>query len=233
VQNTSDNEILLWVEAKEKIDNFKLQPHGSKDIGWAQVFRFDANDAVFLWSEGYDTLRLMMPGNELSPWRLRFAKEGGLLLSLSQSFIQDRVQKEIKPPIEQSYSNIVRASVTEVPQIILRDGSNRIYAEVPITTYWFNTSMKVIVKTRVSFVPEYQQSDGKFFATNLQLDDVNIDLVPQQWLSDLKSLINQLLIRIFKPVEIFQLDKSLLKYARFFNVRGVIVHDGRLEVHFL
>lgn len=233
VHNTSDNEITLWLGAKEKTESYMLQTGESKDIGWAQGFRFEANDAYFLWADRCDTIRQMMPSDELSQWRLQFTERGGFVLNLSQSYVQNRLQEEVKIPFEQSYSNNLCVAIENYPQVIFRDGSNRIFAEVPITTKWFRTSPKVLIKTTISFVPIYEPSSGKVFATDLQINNIDINLVPKEWLSNFKDIINQLLVVLFKPFVIFQLDKSILKYAKFFKVREMIVHDGRLEIHFL
>jgi hypothetical protein len=233
VQNMSDNEITLWLEAKEKIDSYILQPRGFKDIGWAQGYRFEANDAFFLWADGCDTIRQMMPIDELSPWKIRFTENGGLSLNLSQSYVQNCLRTEVKMPIEQSYSNVVHVAIDNIPQVIFRDGSNRIFADIPVTTKWFRASAKVVIKTTVSFIPIYEPSSGKVLATDLQINNIDINLVPKEWLNSFKDVVNQLLVTLFKPVVIFQIDNSLLKYAQLLNVRKMVIRDGRLDIYFL
>lgn len=232
IGNTSSSQLEIWLDAREKYSTFLIPAGKFKEIGWAQGFRFDANDVFFIGADGYDTLRKAMPSAELSSFRLGFSKEGALTINLSQSFLQDQLSKCLKLPIKQN-SKILNVEISEIPQIILRDRSDRIYANAKLQTTSFSGKVHIPINVTISFVPSYIPKTGEIIASQINIDDININGFPKEWLTEVTSIINQLIPVWFSNVQIYHLDKTILKYCQFFNVRQVSVHEGRLEIALL
>jgi hypothetical protein len=153
VKNTSDTKLKIWLDAREQIANFSIPPGKTKDIGWAQKFRFDANDVFFIGAEGYDTYNGVMPSTELSEVRIDFSNDGSLTINLSQSFLQKQLEKNLKLPIKEKYPKIMELEINEMPQINLRDRSDRIYVDVVLEAILFSLKVHVPVNVTASFVP--------------------------------------------------------------------------------
>jgi len=232
VRNTSNALLALWLEAKEKSYTFSLPPGTTKDIGWAQGFKFDANDAYFISGNGFDTLKQVMPSPDLSPYRIAFPPNGGLAISFSQSFLQNQLPKYLALPIKQS-SRIVDVAVTDVPEITLKDGSDRVYANIPVHTSWVSGKAQIPMNAMVSFVPQFDPSSGKIVASSIKLENIQIEGIPGEWLNDLATVTNSILPLVFGSYQFCQLDKTVMKYIRFFNVQAIVVRGARLEVQFL
>ena len=117
-----------------------------------------------------------------------------------------------------------------MPTIILQDGSNRIYAKAIVHSSWFSGKVNVPVNITISFVPRYEPSTGKFFATDIKVEQMDVQLIPQDWLAGFTEVVNRIIAMKFSQYELFQLDKNILKYARFFNVRKIVIHKARVEI---
>lgn len=88
IRNSSNEKLNLWLQAKGNISSFLLSAGKMVEFGWAQGYRFDANNLFLIGGSGFDTIRQVMPNIELSPRRIGFSKDGGLAFSLSESFLQ-------------------------------------------------------------------------------------------------------------------------------------------------
>ncbi len=66
--------------------------------------------------------------------------------------------------------------------------------------------------------------------SQIRVENIEVNAVPKDWLEDVTKCINQLLPIWFSRLEIFQSDKTALKYCEFSDVREVNVHNGRLEI---
>ena len=233
IQNTSVSQLKIWLEAKERIATFLIPADRMINVGWAQGFQFDANDIFFIGSDGYDTLREAMPSTELSAKRIGFSQDGSLTINLSQSFLQNQLSKYFKLPIIQNFPRIVDLEVNQMPQIILRDGSNRIYANVVLQSLTFSGKVRIPINVTVSFVPYYIASTGIIEASQINVDNININGLPQQWFTQVTNIINQLIPIWFSNVQLFQIDRTALKYCKFLNVRQINIQNGRLVIELL
>lgn len=230
LRNTSNEQLNLWLDAREQKSTVLIPDGKMKEIGWAQGYRFDATDLLFIGGDGYDTLRQAMPNTELSACRIDFSKDGSLTLNLSQSFLQDLLPKFLKLPIKETYSNALEVAINELPQIDLRDRSDRIYANVVIQVTLFSGKVHIPINTIFSFLPFYVPSTGILGASQIKVENIDINALPQEWLEEVTKIINTLLPIWFSKLEIYRLDKTTLKYCKFFNVRQISVHNRRLEI---
>jgi hypothetical protein len=230
VQNLSNTELTIWLQAKGKTASFDIAPGKVKDIGWAQDFSFDANNHFALWAVGYDTLRQVMPSTELAPWRITFTHDRGLALSLSKSFVQEQLSKNMGLPIKERASNLFEVSLNNPPQIDLREGSERVYAEAILQASTFSGKLRFPILTKVSFLPSYSPSTRQLVASQIVVDKIDVKFLPAEWTEVATEFLNRIIPVIFSKVVIYQLDKKEQKYARFLHVRDVRVNDGRLEV---
>ena len=233
IQNTSASQLKIWLEAREKIAAFLIPVGRMIEIGWVQGFRFDEGEAFFIGADGYVTLRETMPSTGLSAIRIGFLQDGSLTLNLSQSFIQNQLSKYFKLPMIQNYPRIVELEINEMPQIILRDGSNRIYANVVLQSLTFSGKVRIPINVIVSFVSYYIASTGIIAASQINVDNININELPQQWFTQITNIINQLIPIWFSNVQLFQLDRTTLKYCKFLNVRQISIQNGRLVIELL
>lgn len=233
VKNDTSVTLALWVEAKEKRYEFVVEPGRTKDIGWAQGLRFDANDLFCISGNGFDTLCQTMPWDELSPLRISFSLNRGLVLNLSQSYVQRLVPQRVSLPIRRKYGSIMEVSVTEYPQIVLQDGSNKIFSKIVFHTRWFSSNIELPLNVTVSFVPQYEPSKGVLFGSQVNIDEMGMLLIPQETMNELRAIINQLVPDIYDRIEVFKLDKDYFRYARKYSVRKVLVRDGRIEIELL
>jgi hypothetical protein len=230
LQNTSPEQVSIWLDAREKIATYLIPAGKMKEIGWAQGFRFDDNDNFFIGGDGYDTLRQTMPNTGLSAYRISFSKDGSLTINLSQSYIQGLLPKYLELPVKQTHSNIFEVAITDLPQIILKDRSDRIYANVLVHLALFSGKIKIPMNTSLSFVPLFDPTKGNISASQIKVENIEINAVPKEWLDDVTRIINQLIPIWFSKLELAQLDKTTLKYCRYFNVREINVRNGRLEI---
>ncbi|MGD1046650.1 MAG: hypothetical protein ABR936_15185 [Bacteroidota bacterium] len=230
LQNTSIEQLNIWLDAREKIATFLIPAGKMKEVGWAQGFRFDANDLFFIGADGYDTIRQSMPNNELSSIRVGFSKDGGLTINLSQSFLQYLLPKIFELPIKITSSNVLEVSINDMPQIILEDMSDKIYANVVIQVIPFSSKVHIPINTSVSFVPFYIPSTGVLGVSQIKVENIDIVALPKEWLEEVTKIINNLIPIWFSKLEIYQLDKTVLKYCKFFSVRQISIHNRRLEI---
>ena len=233
IEDTSSSPLNIWLEAREKFATYLIPDGKMKEIGWVQGFRFDANDVFFMGAEGYDTLKSAMPSAELSPIRIGFSEDGALTINLSQSFLQEQLSKYLQLPIKQKYPNLLEIEINEIPQIILRDRSERIYANVVLQAIIFSAKIHVPINVTVSFVSSYVPSTGIIVASQINADNINISDLPNEWFNEVTMIINKLIPIWFSKVQIFQLDNTTLKYCKFLNVHQISVHNGRLEIKLL
>lgn len=233
IRDTSASPLKIWLDARGKIATFRIPAGRMKEIGWVQGFRFDANDIFFIGADGYDTLKQAMPGSELSAVRIGFSKNRAFTINLSQSYLQKQLAKYLELPLKQKYPKIGKIEINEMPQIILRDRSNRIYSNVVLLVIVFSGKVRIPINVTVSFVPSYIRSTGVIMASQINIDHINIAQLPENWFREVTTFINQLLSIWFSKVQIFQLDKNMLKYCKFFSVHKISVNNGRLEIELL
>ncbi len=233
IKNASSEPLEIWIESREKCATFNITADKIKEIGWAQGFRFDENDVFVIGSNGYDIIRKTMPSNELSDIRLDFSNNGGFTLNLSQSFLQKQIAKSLKLPINKKYQNIIEIELNEVPQLILKEGSDKIHANVRLKTITFSGKVIIPVNASISFMPYYNSTTGEIFASQINVDDMNINGLPNNIFSDVTSIINGLLPRWLSEMRIFQIDKTTLKYLKLLNVRQMNVQNRRLVINLL
>jgi len=237
IQNTSNEQLRLWLQAKGKISPFVLPAGKMEEFGWAQGFRFDANNVFAMGADGYDTLKQRMPNGELNPFKIDFAEDGSLAISLSQSYLQERVPKFIKLPIKQRASNIFEISLNQIPQIILEDGSERIFSDATLQASVMSGRLRFPVVASVSFVPSYSPSTGEISATQIKIENIDVNvpnsdigLLPQDWREQVSQVINNILPVVFAKFVFYKIEKNWLKeILNAVNLRTKVV-DGRLEL---
>jgi hypothetical protein len=230
VKNLSSVELTIWLRAKGKTAAFDVAAGKVKTIGWAQGFRFDANNHFALWAAGYDTIQQVMPSTELSPLRISFTNDRGLAVSLSKSLLQEQLSKNLRLPIKERASNILEVSLNDAPQIDLREGSDRIDAEATLQASVISGKVRFPILTKVSFIPSYSPSTRQLIASEIVVEDIDVKFLPPEWTGVATEFLNRIVPAIFSKVVIYQLEKKEQKYARLLHVRDVRVNDGRLEV---
>lgn len=233
IKNISSMPLEIWLDAREKHATFNIPANKMKEIGWAQGFRFDANDVFVIGSNGYDTIRQTMPSNELSEIRVDFSNNEGLTVNLSQSYLQKQIAKSLKLPLNKKIQKIIEIELNEVPQIILKDGSDKIHAFVRLQTKTFSGKVIIPVNISISFRPYYNSSTGEILASQINVDDMNINNLPNNIFSDVTNIINSLLPIWFSEIKIFQIDNNTLKYLKLLNVRQISVHNRRLVINLM
>jgi hypothetical protein len=230
VQNSSNEILSLWLKAKEKHSPFNLPAGKMVEFGWAQGFRFNANDIFFVGGNGCDTIKKVMPSDDLSPLRLSFSNDGGLVLSASQSFFQYALQTLVKLPIKQNVSTILEIALNEVPQVILKEGTDRIYAKAILQATPFSGKVHIPITAYVSFIPIFNPSNGWIIASQTRVENIEMDVLPKEWIDVTTQVVNEILPRLYPELSVYQLDKATLKITRFTNVREVRVSNARLEI---
>jgi len=222
VQNSSNDKLDLWLQAKGKVSPLLLPAGKMVEIGWAQGYRFDANNLFLIGGSGYDTIRQVMPNVELSLMRLEHRKEGGFELSFSQSYVQKKAQ-DFKLPIKVSYSR-GDIEIKEVPQMELREGSNRMYAHCVVEA----SGARGRIPLTLSFIPEYIPATGQLVASQIQIEKSDQGIVLQQYIDFATDLVNAFLPAVFSNYVLYTVPKSLLPAAKLFRVHDASVTDGRL-----
>jgi len=237
IQNSSKEDLDLWLQAKGKVTPFVLPAGKMKEFGWAQGYRFDANNLFLIGGNGYDTLRQVMPNVELSPWRIGFSTEGGLALSFSQAFLQARLPKYLELPVKQKASNVLEISLNQVPQIILKEGSDRIYSDAVLEASFFSGKVRLPIVAGVSFVPSYNAGTGELTASQIKIENIalkfphsDLDIIPKDWTEQATQVVNKMLPVVFAKYVLYKLEKNwILKIAKAVNLRTKVL-DGRLEL---
>lgn len=168
IQNSSNEDLDLWLEAKGKTTSFVLPAGKMKEFGWAQGYKFDAKNLFLIGGTGYDPINKRMPEDELSPWRIGFSKEGGLALSLSQSFLQDRLPKYLQLPIMEKPTNYLEVSLNQIPMIILKEGSDRIYTDATFEGSLSSGRVRLSIVASASFIPSYASATGEVTASQIK-----------------------------------------------------------------
>ena len=240
IQNSSNERLHLWLQAKGSVTGFELHAGKIEEFGWAQGYRFDANNLFVIGGEGYDTLRQRMPNVELNPFKVDFSNDGGLLISLSQSYLQDRLPKLIKLPIIQKASNVFEISLNQIPQIILKEGSERIFSDATLQACVLSGKLRFPLAATVSFMPSYSPSTGEIVATQIKVENIdlnipnsNIGILPPDWREQATQTINNILPALFDKFVLYKIEKKWLKnIVNAANPRAKVV-DGRLEITIL
>jgi hypothetical protein len=229
--NTSNETLSLWLQAKGKTSPFILRGNKMLEFGWAQGYHFDANNLFLIGGDGYDTIKQVMPAIELSPWRIGLSKDGGgLNVSFSKSFLQDQLAKHLKLPIIQKASNALEISLDQMPQIVLEEGSDRIYANVTFQASIFSKVGPIPLAASVSIIPFYNQATGKFGVTQIKVENIDMNLLPKEWFDQATQIVNQILPIVFAKYVIHQLEqKWLINIGKVVDLRTKII-DGRLEI---
>ena len=233
VVNTSESALVIWLDARGKADYFTLYPGTMKSIGWAQGYRFDANEIFFIGAEGYEIFRGSTPSAEINEIRYGFTDNGALTINLSQTYLQRQLPNYISLPIKVKHPKIAELKVNEMPQIVFVDRSDKIYAQVDIVATVFSGKVDIPIKTIVSFVPSFNRSTGAIEASQIYVDNLTIENLPEEWFTEIKNFINNLTTALFSKVQIHQLDEKTLKYCNFFNVRQITVNNRRLQIELL
>lgn len=229
IQSMSNDKLNLWLQAKGKTSQFLLPAGKVMEFGWAQGYKFDANNLFLVGSSGFDTIKQVMPNVELSPWRIGFA-DGGLALSLSQSFMQTRLPKYLELPVKENLSNILEVALNQVPQIILKEGSERIYANANLEASITSLNLHVPIVASVSFVPSYVVSTGQIIASQITVENIDMNVLPKEWIDETTKIVNKVLPALFAKYVFYQLEhKWLLKVAKVVHLRTKVI-DSRLEI---
>jgi hypothetical protein len=228
IRNSSDRALNLWLQAKGIRSSFLLPAGKLVEYGWAQGYHFDANNTFFIGEDGYDTIKNVMPNIELSPWRLQHRKEGGFELSFSKYYIQKQAEN-FKLPIKQTFSSI-EIEINQLPQIELKDGSNKMYAHCILEASVAGRKIPFPITTTLSFIPEYVPATGQLVAFQIQIENVDNGIFPQQYVDDATKLVNAFLPAFFSNYVLYTVDKTLLPFAKLFKVQDARVSDGRLEL---
>jgi hypothetical protein len=230
VANASTSELTIVLLAKEKSALFDISAGKTKDIGWAQGFSFDANNHFAITAAGYDTVKQTMPREELSPWKLTFTDDRGLALSLSKNFLQAELSKNLGLPIKQKVSNIFEISLNDPPVLNFKEGSNRVFADASLQAYAFSGKLKFPLFAKFSFVPSYSPSTRQLLASEIQVDEIDVKLLPAEWTDVTKQIFNNMISTVISRVVLYRLDQKEQKYAKLIRLRDVRIKDGRLEV---
>ncbi len=233
IKNTSTAPLNIWLTAREKYAEYTILPASIKDIGWVQGFRFDENDVFFIGSDGYDTLKQVMPSTGLHDIRIDFADNGALTVNLSQTELQKVANKYLKVPFKQSYPNFADFEITEVPQILLKNGSNKIYLNAVIHVVIFSGKVNIPVNIAGSFIPYYIPSTGAVMSSQLTLENINISNLSGEVFDKVKSIVNELVPIWFSNLQLYKVNNTILKYCKFFNVHKISVQNNRLVIELL
>ena len=230
IQNSSNEGLNLWLQAKGKISQFLLPVGKTREFGWAQGYHFDANNLFRIGGDGYDTIISVMPNIELAPWRFSFPRDGGLGLSFSQSYIQEKLVGALKLPLKIDSSSIVQMSVKPAPQIIFREGSDKIYANVFLEASLVNGNLQFPIVTSASFIVYYDAVDRQLGVSQIKLENIDVKGFPKEYLDGANQIVNRAVTLLFSNKVILQLEDSwVLKIAKFFSLR-TRVSDSRLEI---
>ena len=194
----------------------------------AQLYHFDANNVFLVGSVGYDTLMGIMPNLELSPMRIEYQKKGGFLLSFSQSYVQDRAE-HLNYHLKKSFSS-VQVEISQVPQIELRQGANRMYAHCILQTSIAGVKYTASIPATLSFIPNFVQQTGELVASDMQVEKPENGILPPEYVDPCIGAINVLLPEVFANYVLYTVPKSQLFAAKFFGVRDARVVEGRLEL---
>ncbi len=236
VQNTSNGRLHLWLQAKGKNTAFELDAGKMEEFGWAQGYRFEANNLFAIGGDGYQTLEQRMPNVELNPVKIDFSNDGGLAMSLSQSYLQERLPKHLKLPITKASSGF-EISLNQMPQIILKNGSERIYSDATLQASVFSGRVRFPLAATVSFVPSYFPSSGEVAATQIKVENIDVNipnsdigLLPANWREQATQIINNILPGLFDKFVVYKIEKKWLKnILNAVNLRAKVI-DGRLEI---
>ncbi len=229
VQNLSAENLDLWLRAKGKLTELHLTANSKKEIGWAQGFKFDANNHFYIWGNGYDTLHQTMPEKELSPWRIGFA-DGGLALSLSKYLLQSQLEKHLTLPMKKKALKAIDIEMNHAPIIVLKEGSERIYANVKLQPSLLHVNLSKPITVSASFIPYYKQANGQICATQIRVEEMLLDDAPNDLLNNITPAVNALITELFSSYVMYQIENSfLIKLAKVVNLRGKVL-DGRLEI---
>lgn len=228
IKNSSNEALNLWLQAKGTRSLFLLTVGKLVEYGWTQGYHFDANNKFFIGGDGYETIKDSMPNVELSPIRIQHRKEGGFKLSFSQYYVQQKA-KDFKLPIKKTLSS-VELEINQVPQMELKDESNRMYAHCILEASVAGGKIPAPIYATLSFIPEYIPATGQLVASQIQIEKIDRGIFPQQYVDEATNLVNALLPFVFSNYVIYQLDKTLLTFAKLFKVRYATVRDGRLEL---
>ena len=90
--------------------------------------------------------------------------------------------------------------------------------------------MHIPIVANISCIPFYDISAGQLGVSQIKVENIDVNALPQQYLYETRNIINAVLPALFKKYVILQLKKMwLLKIAKLVNLRAR-VEDGRLEV---
>lgn len=217
IQNSSLEDLTLWLQAKGKVTPFVLRAGKMEEFGWVQGYKFDANNLFLIGGSGFDTIKQVMPNVELSPWRIGFSKEGGLALSLSESFLQDRLPKYLKLPIREKPTNYLEMSLEETPRILLHEGSERVYTDAIFKVSLFSGKVRIPIVAGASFIPAYAASTGEVTASEIKVENIDIrfpstDLsaLPREWPEEATRFINKIIPVVFGKYVLHRIEKDWL-----------------------
>lgn len=229
IQNSSAENLALFLSAKGKQVDFNLPVNATKEFGWAQGFKFDANNHFFIWGMGFDTLHQKMPEKELSPWRIGFA-DGGLAISLSDQLLQSQLAKHISLPMKRKALKAIEIQVNQTPLIVLSQNSEKIFANVTLQPSLFRVNVSKPINVIASFLPYYKQASGQICATQIKVEEILLDGGQTDFLNSITPDINKIVDELFSTYVMYQIESSFwIKLAKVVNLRGKVI-DGRLEV---
>lgn len=228
IQNVSNVDLNLWLRAKGKIADVLIRGGQTKEFGWAQGFKFDANNHFFIGSSGFDTIHKTMPAKELSPYRVGLA-DGGIALSFSKEFLQMQLAKSEKLPLKKT-NKFLTIELQRTPNIILKENSDKIYADITFQTSFFSNKLTIPIDVAISFVPIYKCTSGQVWASQINLENIDMNGVPEDMMYNIKQAVNLIVQELYSDYIIYQIEKKwLINLTKVLNLRTKVV-DGRLEL---
>lgn len=133
-------------------------------------------------------------------------------------------------PIKENLSNYFEIALNQIPQIILREGTDRIYANAILEASLFSSNLQIPIVADISFIPSYTPATGQISASQIKVENIDMNILAKEWLDVATEIVNKLLPTLFAKYVIYQLEnKWVIKMARVVNLRTKVI-DGRLEM---
>ncbi|HMD67351.1 MAG TPA: hypothetical protein VKF42_00635 [Chitinivibrionales bacterium] len=167
IRNNSPSDTLnLWFSALGKKSSFVSLPKTVKEIGWAEGYRIAANNSVSVGGEKFATLKCVPPKEVLAGIQICWTDDG-LGLSFSQQFLQSEANALYKP-IRKQWLQVFTAELTNAPEILLNENSDRLFAKAKISISFLTSALSYKVFVDASGVPYYSPESKGIYLNNIQ-----------------------------------------------------------------
>jgi hypothetical protein len=144
--------------------------------------------------------------------------------------LQDRLPKYLKLPIKENGSTVLEIELNQMPQILLKEGSGRIYANAILQASLFFAKLPGSIVANISFVPFFNSATGQLGVSQISVENIDMNILPKKWLDEATRIVNKMLPELFAKYIIYQFEKNwLLKIAKIVNLRTKVI-DRRLEI---